>query len=88
MDMKNTKGTVVISSAGHDCGHWFVITGADERYVFIADGKERKLDAPKKKNIRHVRYTNSSLELDGLTDKKLRSALRALSAQSIAEESE
>lgn len=88
MDMKNTKGTVVISSAGHDHGHWFVITGADERYVFIADGKERKLDAPKKKNIRHVRYTNSSLELDGLTDKKLRSALRALSAQSIAEESE
>ncbi len=81
-------GTVVISSAGHDGGGWFVVAGADGRYVYIADGKERKLISPKKKNIRHVRATNSSIELSGLTDKGLRRALRILREQSIAEESE
>ncbi len=86
--MKFELGTVVISSAGHDSGHWFVVTGADGGFVTVADGKERKLCAPKKKNIKHVRVTATSLELEGLTDKKLRKALNALKAESIAEESE
>ena len=81
-------GTVVISSAGHDGGGWFVVAGADGGLVYIADGKERKLISPKKKNIRHVRATGSSIELSGLTDKGLRRALRLLREQSIAEESE
>lgn len=81
-------GTVVISSAGHDGGGWFVVAGADGGYVYIADGKERKLDSPKKKNIRHVRATKSRIELSRLTDKGLRRALRLLREQSIAEESE
>lgn len=82
------SGTVVISSAGHDGGGWFVVTGAEGGYVYIADGKERRLLSPKKKNIRHVRATKSSIELSGLTDKGLRRALRLLREQSIAEESE
>lgn len=86
--MELTLGTVVVSSAGHDSGRWFVVTGADGRFCCLADGKERKLAAPKKKNIRHISVTNSRIELDGLTDKKLRSTLRAMSAKSIAEESE
>ncbi|MGN1423567.1 MAG: hypothetical protein ACI4XA_09345 [Oscillospiraceae bacterium] len=86
MDIKT--GTVVISSAGHDRDRWFVVTGADGGFAFVADGKERKLAAPKKKNLKHIRATSKVIDLGGLTDKKLRSALRALSAQSIAEESE
>lgn len=86
--MQIKAGTVVISSAGHDSGRWFVVTGACGSVVYIADGKERKLESPKKKNIRHIQATYESIELMGLTDKKLRSALRALSTQSIAEESE
>ena len=86
--MEVTLGTVVISSAGRDCGKWMVVTGADGGFVFVADGKERKLAAPKKKNVKHVRKTRYAIEQEGLTDKKLRSTLRALSAQSIAEESE
>ena len=77
-------GMVVISSAGRDGGGWF----ADGGYVYIADGKERRLLSPKKKNIRHVRRTGSRIELSGLTDKGLRRALRLLREQSIAEESE
>ncbi len=81
-------GMVVISSAGRDGGGWFVVAGADGGYVYIADGKERRLLSPKKKNIRHVRRTGSRIELSGLTDKGLRRALRLLREQSIAEESE
>lgn len=86
--MQIKAGTVVISSAGHDSGRWFVVTGACGSVAYIADGKERKLTSPKKKNIRHISVTREFIDISGLTDKKLRSALRALSTQSIAEESE
>ena len=88
MVMKVKLGTVVISSAGHDSGHWFVVTRADGGWLHIADGKERKLAAPKKKNIKHVCATSHKLELEGMTDRRLRKTLNALKAASIAEESE
>ena len=69
-------GSVVISSAGHDSGRPMVVVGAEGGFVLVADGKERKLDSPKKKNIKHVRKTLTKIELEGLTDKKLRQMLR------------
>ena len=86
MDIK--VGRVVISSEGHDGGRRMVVTGADGGYVFVADGKERKLASPKKKNIKHVCATSCSIELEGLTDKKLRQTLRALSPECTLQESE
>ena len=49
--MDITTGMVIISAAGHDKGQWFLVTGVDGRYAYLADGKERKLAAPKKKNM-------------------------------------
>ncbi len=86
--MEFVSGMVVISSAGHDSGQWFVVTGADERYVYIADGKERKLAAPKRKNYKHIRKTAVTVDITDITDRKLRRILNVLSKQSIAEESE
>ena len=86
--MEYISGMVVISSAGHDGGGWFVVTGADGRYVYIADGKERKLATPKRKNPRHIRKTEILLDISTMTDKGLRRALNALRKQSITEESE
>lgn len=83
MDIK--RGSVVISSAGHDKGRPMVVTGADSGYVFVADGKERRLDSPKKKNIKHVRATHKLIELEGLTDKKLRQTLRAFAINTLQE---
>lgn len=85
--MDITTGMVIISAAGHDKEQWFLVTGIDGRYAYLADGKERKLAAPKKKNLKHVRATGQALSADGMTDKRLRTALRGLS-RSIAEESE
>lgn len=74
-------GSVVISSAGHDCGRPMAVTAVEGGVVYVADGKERKLDSPKKKNIKHVRPTKSRIELEGLTDKKLRQTLKAFVLQ-------
>ena len=88
--MEIKAGSVVISSAGHDKGRFMLVVGADGARILLADGKERKLNNPKKKNIRHIRATLSSIELEGLTDKKLRRTLSAMGAnpQSTLQESE
>ena len=79
-------GSVVISSAGHDGGRLMVVTGADGGFVFVADGKERKLASPKKKNIKHVRVTQGFIEPEGLTDKRLRQTLRAFAEKQVTGE--
>lgn len=88
--MEIKTGSVVISSAGHDKGRPMLVVGADGGKILVADGKERKLAAPKKKNIKHIQGTLSSIELEGLTDKKLRKTLGAMSRdpQSTLQESE
>ena len=83
--MEIKLGSVVISSAGHDRGRFMVVVGAQDGFVLVADGKERKLDSPKKKNIKHVRRTLTTIELEGLTDKKLRQTLRTFAANTLEE---
>ena len=54
--MYNT-GDIVLALAGRDSKRLFVVVGvseSDENYVFIADGKSRKADLPKKKKIKHI----------------------------------
>ena len=77
--MKLLKGSVVRAEAGRDGGGYFVVTELDEKYCFIADGKSRKLDKPKRKNIKHIRITDSMIDLNDITDKKLRNTLKQFS---------
>ena len=74
--MKLLKGSVVRAEAGRDGGGYFVVTDCDEKYCLIADGKSRKLDKPKRKNIKHIRITDSMIDLNDITDKKLRNTLK------------
>lgn len=67
---------IVRSAAGRDKGKFMVIVSAEGDFVYIADGKERKLSAPKKKRLKHVRLTNTVIDTDSLTDKGLRAAIR------------
>ena len=78
--MKIEKGRVVKAAAGRDKGSYFVITEMEENYVFIADGKRRKLSLPKRKNLKHLRFTDNVLELNDMTDKKLRNVLSRYAA--------
>ena len=48
-------GRVVLSKAGRDKGHYFVVMEVlDECHVAIANGCQRKVDNPKKKKIKHL----------------------------------
>lgn len=84
MDLK--KGTVVISRAGRDKGHALAVVGTEDGYVLVADGKERPLARPKKKNPMHLAATNKTVEVESVSDKALRHSLReAVSADTKAE---
>ena len=74
--MKLLKGSVVMAEAGRDKGSYFAVVDADEKYCLIADGKSRKLTSPKRKNIKHIRITDSMIDLNDITDKKLRNTLK------------
>ena len=75
--MEFTKGYVVISKAGRDKGYYMAVIETDNEsdFVIVADGKERPLDRPKHKNPKHLQKTNYKIDLEQLTDKKLRRLL-------------
>ena len=52
--MNNAKGSIVLAQAGRDQDGLFFVVGEVEGFLLLADGKRRKLEAPKRKNPRHV----------------------------------
>ncbi|MCL2857751.1 MAG: KOW domain-containing RNA-binding protein [Oscillospiraceae bacterium] len=69
-------GSVVWATAGRDKHRFYAAVKLGQDEVFIADGKRRKLESPKRKNILHLRPTKTVLEGTALrTDKQLRLAL-------------
>ena len=45
---------VVVSTAGHDQGEMFYVVSTDDKFLYLANGKDRTLDKPKRKKRRHV----------------------------------
>ena len=71
-------GCVVISAAGKDRDGWMVVVRLDDDSIWVADGRYRRLEAPKRKNPRHLRLTPYRVEaLDMATNRGLRRALAA-----------
>lgn len=77
-------GQIVKILRGRDSGEFAVIIGlVDQRNVLIADGRTRKFDHPKKKNLLHLELqnetsdivVNSLIETGRVTNGKLRHAL-------------
>ena len=52
--MEIDKSSLVVSKAGRDQGQLFYVIDADEQYVYLADGKSRRLEKPKRKKRKHV----------------------------------
>ena len=52
--MEIDKSSLVVSKAGRDQGQLFYVIDADEQYVYLADGKSRKLEKPKRKKRKHI----------------------------------
>ena len=52
--MEISRSDLVCSTAGHDKGMLFYVLDTDGVYVSLANGKERKVEKPKRKKIIHV----------------------------------
>ncbi len=47
-------GMLAVSKAGHDKDRLYVVLKADPQFVYLADGKNRSVDRPKKKKRKHI----------------------------------
>ena len=45
---------VVVSTTGRDAGNWFYVVNEDPVYLFLANGRDRTLEKPKRKKRKHV----------------------------------
>lgn len=69
-------GQIVLSKAGKDRGSFYAIVLEDNEFAFIADGRLRKVEKPKRKRKKHLSFTKTVLEKDALeTNGKLIAAL-------------
>jgi len=60
---RDLLGLVVVSKRGRDKGKPAVVTGwLDGDFLLTADGKRRPLNKPKKKNMKHLFFTQYRLE--------------------------
>ncbi len=47
-------GKMAKSLYGHDAGKVYMIVGEEDGFVYLANGSERTLKCPKKKNKKHI----------------------------------
>ncbi|MFZ7104433.1 MAG: RNA-binding protein [Peptococcaceae bacterium] len=52
------KGQLVKSRAGRDKDVFYLVYNWDAEFVYVVDGEKRRIQNPKKKNIRHLWYTD------------------------------
>lgn len=70
-------GTVVKAKAGRDKEGFFVVVKSEDGWAYIADGRRRKVESPKKKNPIHLAVTNTVLSHSMDTNRNIRKALRS-----------
>ncbi|MBE6755929.1 MAG: KOW domain-containing RNA-binding protein [Clostridia bacterium] len=80
--MEIEVGRVVRSKAGHDSNDIFAVVGSDENHVFIIDGKERRVEKPKRKNPKHIELTSYMLSPEEMAaNGRLKKALGRIRAE-------
>lgn len=52
----------MFSKAGHDKGTLYVILAGDGEFVYLADGRLKKPDRPKKKRRKHIQPVNAFVD--------------------------
>lgn len=73
------KGQVVYSTAGRDKNRFLAVVGFEGGYCLVVDGKERPLERPKRKNMKHLNMTDRFLEEQCYrSNRSVRAALKAV----------
>lgn len=57
--MKIVTGMVVKSTKGHDMDSYYIVVDQLDGYFYIADGRRRKLQKPKRKKVSHLLATQT-----------------------------
>lgn len=67
-------GQVVLSRCGRDKDKYFIVVGIDKNkeYVLLSDGELRRIEKPKKKNIKHI----NPMQVDHVINDKLANGLK------------
>jgi len=86
--MKIGTADIVISRNGRDEGKRFLVVRAEEEYSLIADGKNRRVEKPKRKKNKHLKLEEKAFGpiaekiLSGgtVTNNELKRALAAYAA--------
>ena len=58
MDIEQSD--IVLSLCGRDKGKIFFVLGMADMYAFICDGRSRRIDRPKRKKLKHLRFETKS----------------------------
>ena len=62
MDTSMLLGSVVLSLSGRDKGRMLVVVGIiDDSYVYVADGRLRRVESPKRKKIKHIKPVGNAV---------------------------
>lgn len=83
--MEIAKSDIVRSDAGRDRGKIFIVLAVEGEYLLLADGKGRRVEAPKRKKRRHVlfvaadesRLADKIKRSEKITNRELRRTLAA-----------
>ncbi len=70
------KGRLVVSTAGHDKGIVFCVLDEDKQYLLLADGRKRKVQKPKRKNIKHIELIDTAAYSGTVTNKAVHAFIR------------
>ena len=95
--MNIKPGEFVIANAGKEKGKCFVVLSVENQFLYLCNGKNRKVSNPKKKQIKHVLKAGAydeeiirSISGGNLADRQIRRSISAfqgnLTAESIIKE--
>ncbi len=90
-----TIGSLVIATAGHDSGKYYVIISMDQEYVYLVDGRIRTLERPKKKKSIHIRMLSEydlsladKVKLNTVKNEEIKRAIKLVKSEISSKEVE
>ena len=82
-----TVGDIVLSTKGRDKDNYFLVVKVDKQNAYLANGRDRKVTALKKKNIKHLESVRDAVLVeyalrinngDCVSNEKLYKAIKAV----------
>ena len=92
--MEIQKSDIVMSLNGRDAGKFFFVIDTKGVYALLADGKGRRLEKPKNKKLKHLRFADrrecrASVKIkngEKITNNEIRRSLADFKAEANGEE--